>query len=76
MRKRQEILRTDVIHKVRLEYIDKVKSNSTDLNMKGLFYAYDEKNNRYVGCDNSDCDAWTETFVFESECVRWLLDLS
>lgn len=73
-----DILTTTIVHKVRTQFIDKITDNYTNGKYEplGLYYAYDEKANRYIGCDNSSGDAWVEEFIFESECVRWLMDLS
>ena len=75
----RDVLTTTTVHKVRTQFIDKIV-DSCNSNGKyeplGLYYAYDEKENKYIGCDNSSGDAWVEEFIFESECVRWLMDLS
>lgn len=73
-----DILTTTVVHKVRAQFIEKMvnSDNNGKYEPLGLYYAYDEKANRYIGCDNSGGDAWVEEFIYESECVRWLMDLS
>lgn len=38
----------------------------------GLFVCKDQ--NKYVGIDNSDGDAWTEDFSTLKECLTWLQD--
>lgn len=72
-----DILSTTTVHKVNIQFIDKI-IDSCDSRGKyeplGLYYAYDEKADVYVGCDNSSGDAWVEEFVSESECILWLMD--
>lgn len=36
----------------------------------GLFYL--KEDDKFVGIDNSDGNAWTEEFPDEGSCLRWL----
>ena len=40
-----------------------------------LMWFYDEKAKKYIGCDNTDGNAWVEEFDTRIDCVAWLLEL-
>ena len=40
----------------------------------GKFMTFDGKTKKFIGCDNSDGDAWTEEFETLEKCVKWLND--
>lgn len=41
----------------------------------GLYFTYDEKSNKYIGCDNSTGDAWVEEFDKLADCIVWLFGI-
>ena len=65
------------VHQVTAEVINKVIDSVTAQGKYGapyeLMYFYDEKDNKYIGCDNTTGDAWVEDFDTYEECVNWLL---
>lgn len=57
------------ILKVDEEKMERVISSKRPI---GLFYAFDNSNSVYLGCDNSTGDAWVEEFRTKAKCMRWL----
>lgn len=70
-----EFLETTTFHKVTVEFIGRVidSYNNGKYEPTGMYYAYDDKAKKYIGCDNRTGDAWTEDFDTEKECLIWLV---
>ena len=64
-------------HQVTKEVIDGILNNQKGTEIYGepyeLLWYYDEKRDRYVGCDNVYRHAWMEEFDTKEECINWLL---
>ena len=65
------------IYEVTKEVIDSIIDNQIGPDKYGepheLLWYYDEKNAKYVGCDNVYRHAWVEVFDTKEECIEWLL---
>lgn len=64
-------------HQVTEEVIHSILENQKGLDKYGepyeLLWYYDEKSDKYVGCDNVYGHAWMEDFDTKEECIEWLL---
>lgn len=59
------------------EVINQVLENQKGIEQYGepyeLLWYYDEKSDKYVGCDNVHGHAWVEEFDTKKQCIDWLL---
>lgn len=73
------ILSKTTIYEVTEDVIQGVIDNQIGPDKYGepyeLMWFYDEKADKYIGCDNSDGCAWVEEFDTLTGCIAWLLDL-
>lgn len=74
----QELMNPEIkTHQVTKEVIDDILENQKGIEIYGepyeLLWYYDEKRDKYVGCDNVYRHAWIEEFDTKEECINWLL---
>ena len=72
------ILSRQTIYEVTEELIRRILDSYTDDKFGGpqeLMWFYDAKAKKYIGCDNTDGNAWIEEFDTRIDCFAWLLEL-
>ena len=72
------ILSRVTIYEVTEELIQQIIDSEHDDTFDGpheLMWFYDEQAKKYIGCDNTDGNAWVEEFNTRIDCVAWLLEL-
>ena len=52
------------------EILNSINEGGDRYQSLGLFYL--KEDDKFVGIDNSDGNAWTEEFPDEESCLRWL----